>query len=354
MLQLKQPELKLGFYPYTYVRSAVMKSMLFRKEDYHKMLKMGFSEIAKFLQDSNYKKEINKLANEHSGADLLELALNRNLAESFKKLIRIAPYELGLLIKEYTKRKDIEDIKTILRGKFTNADEKTISSSITAAGTLSYDFLVSLMKKESTEEILKNNKMVNFALLKEALKIFNEKKNLVNIENALDKYYYSHLMQFSKILPKEGALFRNFLLKEVEVLNILTLLRLKKAKFSREAVREFIIPGGKLSESKIMALASIENLDDISRALENTDYKNTIAKGIQEFKNNGSLIALETELYKYLLKQSVLFMHQHPLSIDVILGYMFAKDIEVRNLKIIIKGKQLGLKEDFIESQLVF
>ena len=161
MPKLKQPKrLKLGFYPYTYARTAVMKSLLFKKDDYHKMLKMGFSEIAKFLQDSSYKNEINALANEYSGADLLELALNRNLAESFKKLVRISPYELGLLIKEYTKRKDIEDIKTILRGKFTNANEKLIENSITGAGTLSYDFLVSLIKKESIEEVLKNNRIV--------------------------------------------------------------------------------------------------------------------------------------------------------------------------------------------------
>ena len=355
MLELEQTKkLKLEFYPYTYVRTAVMKSLLFMKEDYHKMLKMSFSEIAKFLQDSNYKKEINELAAEHSGADLIELSLNKNLAESFKKLIRISPYELGLLIKEYAKRKDIEDIKTILRGKFTNTDEKTIMNSITAAGTLSNDFLISLLKKESVEEILKNNKMVDFSLLKNGLKDLNEKKSLAGIENALDKYYYSHLIQFSKILPKEGALFRGFLLKEVEVLNILILLRLKKAKLGKDAVKDFIILGNQFNNSKIMNLANVEDLDELARALEKTEYGNIIAKGIEEFKKSGSLITLETELYKYLLKQSILLLHQHPLSVDVILGYMFAKEIEVRNLRIIVKGKQLGLSEEFIEGQLVF
>src|SRR3989338_5025519 len=162
MLKLKEPmeehgKIKLGFYPYTYVRTVVMRSVLFRKEDYHKMLKMGFSEIAGFLQGSHYKKEINELAAKYSGADLLELALNRKLAESFKKLMRISSHELGLLIKEYAKRKDIEDIKTILRGKFTNADEKIVSGSITGAGTLSYEFLLSLLKKDSIEEILKRS-----------------------------------------------------------------------------------------------------------------------------------------------------------------------------------------------------
>ncbi|MBI2650136.1 ATP synthase A1 subunit C [Candidatus Woesearchaeota archaeon] len=356
MLKLEEPKrIKLGFYPYTYVRSAVMKSLLFKKDDYHKMLKMGFSEIAKFLQDSSYKKEINALANEYSGADLLELALNRNLAESFKKLMRISPYELALLIKEYAKRKDIEDIKTILRGKFTNANEKETANSITAAGTLSYDFLVSLMKKESIEEVLKNNRLVEYSLFEDGLKDLKEKNNLVGIENALDKFYYSHLIQFSKILPKEGTLFRDFLLKEVEILNILTLLRLKKAKFGKDNLKDFIISSGnRLKDYKILNLANLEDLEELSKALERMEYGSIVKRGIEEFKKTGSLIMLETELYKYLLKQSALFMHQHPLSIDVILGYMFAKDIEVRNLKIIIKGKQLGLKEDFIESQMVF
>ena len=359
MLKLKEPlkeqkKLKLGFYPYTYIRTVVMRSLLFKREDYHKMLKMGFSEIAKFLQESHYKKEINALATEYSGADLLELALNRNLAESFKKLIRISSYELSLLVKEYIKRKDIEDIKTILRGKFTNANEKLIANSITAAGTLSYDFLLSLLKKESIEEVLKNNKILDFSLLKNNLKNLHEKKSLVGIENAFDKYYYSHLIQFSSILPKEGALFRDFLLKEVEVLNIITLLRLKKAKFSKEVLKDFIIlSDDKLKDLKMISLANLGNLEELSKALEKTEYKNIISKGIEEFKKSNSLITVETELYKYLLRKSTLFMHQHPLSVDVILGYMFAKDIEVRNLKIIVKGKQLGLSEDFIESQLV-
>src|SRR3989338_11558995 len=114
MLKLETKKLELGFYPYTYVRASVMKSLLFKKDDYQRMLKMGFSEIAKFLQESHYKNEVNQLATEYSGADLLELALNKNLANSFKKLMMISPDSLRSLINEYIKRKDIDDIKTIL------------------------------------------------------------------------------------------------------------------------------------------------------------------------------------------------------------------------------------------------
>jgi len=353
VLELKHKKLELGKYPYTYVRTAVMKSLLFKKDDYDKMLKMGFNEIAKLLQESHYKKEINELGTEHSGADLLEMALNMNLSSSFKKLIRISTSELTLLIKEYAIRKDIEDIKTILRGKLTKASDELILNSITGAGTLSMEHLNSLLKKDSIEDVLKENKIVKFHLFKDGLNEFNEKNTLMGIENSMDQFYYKHLIRFSKLLPKQGSLFREFLMKEVEILNILTLLRLKKSKYDKEGIKKYIIPSGSKS-SKIMELANVDDFEELSRSLEHTEYKDVVKKGFEEYKEKGSLIKLETDLYKYLLKQAIMLLHLHPLSVDVILGYMFAKDIEVRNLKIIVKGKQLGLSEEFIEGQLVY
>ena len=126
-------KIKLSFYPYTYVRTTVMRGLLLKKEDYHKILKMDFNEIAKLLGETTYKEAIDKLASTLAGADLLEAALNQNLSNSYEKLRRISSEELRLLINEYLKRKDIEDIKTIIRGKFTKIDEKIIQSKLQAA-----------------------------------------------------------------------------------------------------------------------------------------------------------------------------------------------------------------------------
>jgi V/A-type H+/Na+-transporting ATPase subunit C len=353
-LNKKQRCIRLEHYSYTYVRTLVMKSLLFKREDYHKMLKMSFSEIAKFLQDSNYRKEISALATEHSGPDILELALNRNLAESFKKLLRISSRELDLVIMAYARRKDVEDIKTILRGKFTKADERTILNSLVGAGTLSRGFLASLTKKDSIEEILKNNRLMDFSLFGPGLRDFNEGKGVISIENTLDKQYYHYLTEFSNSFKREKTFFREFLVKEVNILNILTIMRFKKHNFKKEVVSKFIIPSHDLMDFKLAKLAELDDLGDISKALERTEYGDIVKRGIEDYRKTNSLIVLETELYKYLLKESTHMLHKHPLSVDVILGYMLAKDIEVRNLKLIIKGKQLGLEQDFIESQIVF
>ena len=134
--------------------------------------------------------------------------------------MRISSKEVSLLIMEYAKRKDIDDIKTIIRGKFTGADEKSIINSITAAGTLSPDHLAFLLKMDTIEDILKNNKIVKFSLLKEGLDDLKEKNTLIGIENALDKFYYNHLISFSKNLPKQGKLFRDFLMLQKKLIAV--------------------------------------------------------------------------------------------------------------------------------------
>ena len=209
-----------------------------------------------------------------------------------------------------------------------------------------------LIKKESIEQILRNNRIVNFTLLEKGLSYLKEKNSLAMIENSLDRFYYDNLIEFSKLLPQQGALFRKFLVMEVEILNILTLLRLKKSKIGNAG--DFIIAARGLISPKIAKMPELDDFDALIKALEETHFKKAIDKGIEDFRNTGSLITLETELYKYLLKQSSLLLHQHPLSVDIILGFMLAKDIEIRNLRILIKGKQLGLSEEFIEKQLVY
>ena len=350
---VKPKKIKLGFYPYTYVRSTAMKALLIKKEDYHKLMKMGLNEITKFLQDSEYKKEINELAATHSGIDLLELAINRNMAASFDKLRKISPEELNLLIDEYLKRKDIDDIKTILRGKFTNLALETVKKHLVGAGTLSLEFLNKLAEME-IKEILDNLKIMEFSYLKDAFKEYKEKNSLAALENALDHFYYTNILEFTKKLPSEGGFFREFLEQEIEILNIINIIRLKRENFDKKDIKEYLFSSKEREKNKKMnTLLEINDLTTLMKALEKEEYGNTIKKGLEEYEKNASLIELEIGLYKHLLKKSTTLMHQHPLSIDVILGYMFAKEIEVRNLRIILKGKQLGLEEDFIEKQLI-
>lgn len=357
-MKFEEPEregkIRLGSYPYTYVRVVVMRALLLKKEEYHKLMKMKLDEITRFLEDTNYKAEINALAAEYSEADLLEHALNRNLVNTFAKLRRISPENLDLLINAYLKRNDVFNIKTILRGKYVRASEEEIKSMLFPIGTLDYEQLMNLTKLATIEDILKNSGTVPFDVLKEALENYKKENTLAAIEAALDHAYYKELLRFTKRLSRQEKLFREFIESEIEIVNILTLLRLKKENLDNNRIKKYLFFfGAKEKDEELMKMLNAKELDGISKLLERKQYSSIIKEGLKNLKEKGTIIDLEIGLYKFLLRKSMLLQHQHPLSVDIILGYMFAKELEVRNLKTIIKGKQLNIEEEFIENQLI-
>lgn len=344
---------RLRTYPYTMARTAAMRALLLKKEEYPRLLKMSLNEITAYLQSSEYKKEIDELAACFSGTDLVEMAVEKNLLRTFEKLRRISEGSLRLLIEEYLKRKDIWNIKTILRGKLANEPVNNIRAMITPAGTLSMDFFERLIKKESIELARGELDELKIPGLGNAFDYYAKEKNISEIENTLDHYYYAGLLEFAKKLPKHGTLFREFLQSEIYVLNILTLLRLKREGVAASTIKKYLFFSGYGNSMKLRELLDAEDVAALFKKLEKTKYWPVIKGGFDAFGRDKSLIDVEVRLYNYLLKKTLLLHHQHPLSVDVILGFMFAKEIEARNIKTIIKGKELGLREEFIQSQLV-
>ncbi len=130
-------------YAYAVTRVRAMKSKLLPKESYPpRLLNMGIDEITRFIQESEYKNDVDELAMKYSGGDLAEHALNRNLALTYDKLVRITSGELNYLIVAYLKRYDIWNIKTLLRGKIYNASVEDILESLIAAGGVYLHFYV--------------------------------------------------------------------------------------------------------------------------------------------------------------------------------------------------------------------
>src|SRR5881397_1766254 len=99
-----------------------------------------------------YKEEILALAARISGVDLIEVATSRNLAAVFTQIIRFSESELRQMIGWYLDRFDVQNIKTIVRGKLFGAAPAEVSEDIVAAGSLRESFLQSLIELPTLEE----------------------------------------------------------------------------------------------------------------------------------------------------------------------------------------------------------
>jgi V/A-type H+/Na+-transporting ATPase subunit C len=346
---MKRIELRKRGYPYTFARVSVMKTMLLKKSEYHKLLRMRIESIVQYLGESTYKSAIDKLAIRYSGVDLMEHSLNLDLVQTFSKLRRISAPEVDILIDSYAMRWDMYNIKTILRGIYSKSEKEYVRSLLLPAGALSLESLGDMMKQTTIEGALRACKLVKYDRIAKAMEAFEESGKLIEIENQLDHIYFENGLEVANSIGKEGQLFAKFLLTEIDMINIRNLLRMKREGFGSKETKKYLVYSGQILDGKMLdRLAMTDSIHAIITELRKTEY----GKVIHE-KSGESLIETELELDRYLIKKSFLYTHQYPMSVMAILTYMMNKIIEVKNLKSIARAKQLGIDDKFIEEKLI-
>ena len=323
-----------------------MKSKLLQKESYPRLMNMEIAEIARFIEDSEYKADVDELARRYDGANLIEHALNQNLALTYRKLLNISAGESHHLLSEYLKRWDIWNIKTILRGKRYGAPENEILEAVVSAGRFGYHDLIELVRKDVPEiiEILKHDYPLDG---------YSEDR-MDYFENALDKFYYESLIELEAVRKpktKGNRLFSEIVKTEIDVRNLKTLFRSAKAGLAREQIVDMLIPGGlKLNMVALIKLAGL-SFDEFTASIKDYPYWDSISGTVTD--ENGSLTGVEIGLDKYCLEHASRSSHYYPLSIVPIMDYVVSKKNEVDNIRMIVRGREAGLSDDLIRSKLV-
>ncbi|MFH2021506.1 MAG: V-type ATPase subunit [archaeon] len=345
-----EKQISYKFNPYTFARICAMKSLLLKKEDYDRIMKRDVNEIIKLLQEGVYGEEINALGLKYKGAELLENALNKHLSKIFSRLRIVADPNTGALMDQYLKRYDFFNLKTLLRAKQTRIASEDILDYLLPVGFLDAKTLKSLYDKDSLKEIMEHSKLVNLTDYRDALARYDENNDLAEIENLLDYHYYLDTVEFAKSIPDNGKLFREFFFYEFDTYNLKLVLKKLHFKLDKENVKKFVINAGKeLAPSFINSLLDLDNMQDFLKEINKTSYR----KIFSESQTQLPLLKFEVLLESMLLWKRILLYHKNLLSVDVVLGYMFAKEIEVKNLRVIVKSKALELTEDYIKNLIV-
>src|SRR5438093_6371833 len=142
-----------GNYPYVTARVRAKKSALLTRDVYERMLQMEIPQIARVLGEGAYKEQILALAAKISGVDLIEVSTSRNLAAVFTQIIGFSEGGLRQMIGWYLDRFDVQNVKTIVRGKLFGATPEEIAEDIVAAGSMEESFLKSLIQLPTLEEV---------------------------------------------------------------------------------------------------------------------------------------------------------------------------------------------------------
>jgi vacuolar-type H+-ATPase subunit C/Vma6 len=101
------------YYAGTRARAGIAKRI--KDLDYERFIKMGVSEIVKFLEERDYREEVDTLGMKYSKVELVERALYQNFAQVIDSILKYVPAQSPLIT--YVEKYDIDNIKAILRGK---------------------------------------------------------------------------------------------------------------------------------------------------------------------------------------------------------------------------------------------
>ncbi|MCU0851722.1 MAG: ATP synthase A1 subunit C [Thermoplasmata archaeon] len=344
-----------GNYAYACTRVKAKKHFLLSKDVYSRMLVMDVFEIGRYLGETQYKDEMAKYASRHSGGNLVEVAVTRNLATTYSAILSFTTGHLREMVASYLKRWDAFNVKTVLRGKVTNVREEEIVDTLVPAGAFSETYLKGLVQMTSVQEIMDAlSSQPSLALTPEMVREVVDTSRLASLEDHLDQTFYYDLLKSIEPTKTADKILRDFVRHEVDVTNMKILLKLKAERISEDKIAKYLIPGGvEFSVEKLRGLAQSEGLNPIIEELEKSSMSESIKPALEQFKVDKKLSEITIALDKSLIGKSEKFAHFYPLSVLPIVNYMIRKKVEVDNIRIIARGKENNLPTKVIENLLV-
>lgn len=335
---------QLKTYPYTNARVRAMRANLITDGEYRKLAKMQLGEIAEFLSNRGYSTEIEELGATYEGEELVERALKRNLSNTYMKLIRISPTEVEQLLWAYYRKFEIQNLKIILRKKIRDADED-VTDVLIPTPNMDRGTLQRYLDMNTTEDVLDAFTISGFDSNLRSL--LSDADNLQEIEDLLDSYYYMHLQEQAAEAGVTSQLFTEFLQLDAALININLILRMKRRNYAYDDIMARLVDIPK--RQQIVDNERLASADTYEDALELVK-DSAVGKYVGDEERSAGEISRALEIYK--LQNGIDMLHRDQLSVNPILGFMICKEIEVSNLRMIVRAKEEELGEDFIERNL--
>ena len=314
----------------------VLETKLLDKPKVERMIEdPSASEVLRILNETEYS---NVSANIKRPEDYEEI-LTAELKRIYDLVYEISPVKE--VVKIMSLKYDYHNIKVLLKGKVLDKD---LSSMLIKLGNLD---LQEIKRKIDGDNLKSLNGIIGKGA-QEAMKVFEETKDPQKIDIIVDKYMYKELVEIKNNLNYK--FIDNLVKAMIDSTNVRTLLRIKKQNKGRDFAREVIVDGGVIDSSKLISLLN-ESPENIMSKLQSTIYSDLIKEGFEGYISNESVSLLEKLSDNYimeLMKGSKLVT----FGPEKILSYIYAKETEIKVIRIIMVGKLNNIAEEVIRERL--
>lgn len=347
-------------YGYINARMRGMKSRLLSHRALDDLiLKPDLESLMADLENSPYREDIIEAKGRSSGILCIESALRQNFIRTFRKIQDFSQDEKEAMryIAIFLHRWDVQNIKTILRGKNLQTTTEEILECLVPAGELDDATLKELLKQPDVKAVidLLATWEIRYAKpLTEAFPEFAKTKDLAVLECELDRYYYADALASVKASTYNNNLIRDLLSLEVDIVNVRTVLRMVRDGIGPSDAQRYLIGGGKDFDDKTLQhLLSLPTIDEVVKILAAKQY-HFLSRIPEAAIRTQKISVIEKELERFLVKEGVGAFLLEPLSVASLVGYFWAKYNEITNIRIISRCKTADFPIEHLKEELVY
>jgi V/A-type H+-transporting ATPase subunit C len=319
-------------YAYAVGRVRALETKLFTRADFSRLLEAAdFPQALRLLAELGYpvSEETREYEPVLEAEQRAALILLDNLSED------------DGLVEIFRRRYDYHNLKVLLKGKHSGQELKQATMDL---GLVSVDGLAEAVVGEEVGELPETLARA----MAGAEVAFAESNAPQELDVAVDKEQYDFMSQVLRRL--KNPFLQTWLIREVDLQNIKTFLRLRWLDENIKLLERNMLPGGSLGAGFFREIRE-EPLDVLAQAFAMTPYGKAVAEGISQLKAKKSFAPLERicdDLLIKFLKRS----REASFGAEPVIAYLLLKEFEIRAVRAVLVGKLNGLPKEKIKERL--
>lgn len=300
---------------------------------------LGEAQLERLLTAPDYAEALRLLGEmgwpEPEGRDVQALSVGM-LEKACAELRSITPDPA--LTDLFLLRHDAQNLKALLKARLLGAQPEALSR----CGTIPVDTLRHAVAEHNYSPLPGAFRAVMEALEKRVA----IEPDPMEIDVRIDRALYQEIEGTLKKSGSKAA--RAFFASKADLQNLVTFLRLKAAGHSGMALKDFLLPGGTVTDK------AWEHLEARPESLASRfwSYGRKVVSALNKAAADPKAIpALEKAADDYLLD---LFrpLRNQPYSVDVLIGWLLAHERETAAVRLILAGKLNGFPQELIRERL--
>ncbi len=322
-------------YGYAVARVKAMETRLLDQGHFERMVNSSDSgEALKILSETGYSAALAELDDVYN----FEAVLGEELSYTFNTVLKISP--IPEMIASLVLRYDIHNLKVLFKAKFLGIK----SDLLIPVGS------IELSKLEHA--VNEDNYLFLPGKLRQAANNINDDFMLNRdpqiIDLLLDQVLYEQLIDSAR--EYESEFLEGLFTRQIDLNNLKTLLRIKRMGLNRDFLARVLLPNGSIALNKLTAMIE-EPEESLISMLALSDYADLVNEGVREWTEKGSASLLE-KLSDNFITAYLRESKWVPFGIEPLVGYLWAKEIEIKNIRIVLVGKINKLPAESIRERM--